>query len=121
PFGSTATPDGGSPAVVHMTSHQAATWAARSSPVGDQEARSSSSVVDGSSRLSPKLSDTARVIVPDRPAYPAGSSASSSQSHATEPISSSAATSGSRSARMSDTTRKPLAQPPRPAGAYRTL
>src|SRR5262245_44550268 len=67
--GRVATPAGGSPAVLHITSHQAATCGARSSPVGDQEARSSSSVVDGSPCLSPKLSDTARVTVPDTPAY----------------------------------------------------
>src|SRR5690606_42004043 len=64
--GGAATSDGsgGRPAARQDMSHPAATCADRSCCCGDQDARSSSSVVTGSPSLSPNPSETARVTVP---------------------------------------------------------
>ena len=54
---------GGSPAAVQSRSPQASTWAVIE-PTGDQDALISSSALDGSPSIPPKLSDATRVTVP---------------------------------------------------------
>jgi len=49
---------------VHSRSAQPLRWLPRSSPVGVQEARTSSSAVVGRSAMAPKLSEVTRVTVP---------------------------------------------------------